>query len=76
MGQNDNPLYAQTCLECFGCRHRVLQPDDGWCYMFRERPEVLPCSQHDKFSAERKTMGRLIRTRPQLLAFMIAAISD
>lgn len=32
---------------CFICEH-WLNPDGGWCYMFKEKPETIPCGQYHK----------------------------
>jgi hypothetical protein len=62
---------ASSCSACDGCKYQHLDSENGWCYMFRNKPETLPCGQHDKFSAKRKATGSLVRKNPQMLAFMI-----
>ena len=66
---------ASRCSACDGCKYQHLETDGGWCYMFRDQPETLPCGQHDKFAAERKAMGSLVRKNPQILALMIMGMS-
>lgn len=70
-----DPTNAAGCSSCNGCKYQNLEPA-GWCYMFRDKPETLPCSQHDKFADQRKAMGTLVRKRPDLLALMIMGISN
>jgi hypothetical protein len=54
-------LGASTCVKCEGCQHRNHAEAGGWCYMFAEAPEELPCSQHDKFEDARRKMGKHTR---------------
>jgi len=56
---------------CAGCRHADGAEGDGWCYMFREKPETLPCGQHDKFKAGRDAMARMIRKNPLILSWVM-----
>ncbi len=49
--------FATDCELCAGCQH-TNGDGDSWCYMFREAPETLPCSQHDKFADLRKRVGK------------------
>ena len=51
-------MSALTCQKCEGCQHRDHAAKGSWCYMFAEAPEYLPCSQHDKFTEERRKMGK------------------
>jgi len=30
---------------CETCKHRLNNPDDGWCYMFRDEPDAV-CMKH------------------------------
>ena len=73
-GQSSAPS-ASRCSACDGCKYQHLESEGGWCYMFRDEPETLPCGQHDKFAAERKAMGSLVRKNPQILALMIMGMS-
>lgn len=73
-GQSSAPS-ASRCSACDGCKYQHFESDGGWCYMFRDQPETLPCGQHDKFAAERKVMGSLVRKNPQILALMIMGMS-
>jgi hypothetical protein len=52
-------------VKCEGCRH-IKSDNDDFCYMFRHKPEVLPCGQHDKFAEIRKKGGELLRKNPIL----------
>jgi len=61
--------------ECLGCSHR-LDDQDGFCYMFRDKPEELPCCQHDKYSKARKTMGKIFKKSPMLGAMLSIALSE
>ena len=44
---------------CDGCRH-ILSDGDGWCYMFKDEPETLPCGQHNMYAEQRKITGQKI----------------
>ena len=66
---------ACGCSACDGCKYQHLESEGGWCYMFRDEPQTLPCGQHDKFAAERTAMGSLVRKNPQILALMIMGMS-
>jgi hypothetical protein len=57
-------------LLCEGCSHAKHQ-EEGFCYMFEQQPEELPCGQHDKFKEVRRATGELIRKHPLILAGMI-----
>ena len=45
---------AIECKECEGCKHRFVKEEDLFCYMFKDKPETIPCHQHDKYEVERK----------------------
>lgn len=62
---------AQQHDGCTGCIWRVDENPSAWCGMFRERPETLPCCQHDKFEIERSITGHMIRRNPMILIGMI-----
>lgn len=46
---------------CKGCRH-ITNKVSEFCYMFKDRPEVLPCAQHDKYAEQRRKNGRNIQS--------------
>ncbi len=78
MGGNDgrlSVLSASSCSACDGCKHQDIE-EDGWCYMFRDRPDELPCGQHDKFDGQRRSMGKLILKYPQLLTILVMGMDD
>ena len=50
---------------CEGCEH-ITNKQSEFCRMFRERPENLPCGQHDKYAEIRKKNGELLRKNPAL----------
>jgi len=41
-------ITAMYIAECIGCGHR-RDNGKGFCYMFEEHPEKLPCAQHTDF---------------------------
>lgn len=43
--------------KCTGCKH-ITNNLMGFCYMFSDKPEVLPCGQHDKYAEQRKANGK------------------
>jgi len=51
---------------CNKCKHQENIMNQ-WCYMFIDKPEVLPCGQHDKFAVERAITGHLIKKYPSLM---------
>lgn len=57
--------------KCEGCKHR--EDMEGWCYMFRGAPDVLPCGQHDKYKTARDVTGRLLRKHPILFLGIVEA---
>lgn len=65
---------AASCEACNGCQHQN-HSDGGWCYMFENPPETLPCGQHDKFELERQITGRLIQRCPIILYGFIIPIN-
>lgn len=55
---------------CEGCSH--IENNAGeFCYMFRDRPETLPCGQHDKYAEVRKKNGEMIRKNPALFIELV-----
>ena len=60
---------ANNCEECQRCRYR--DGDGGWCYMFRDRPDELPCPQHNKYDNQRRIVSDLVLHNPLLLAGMV-----
>lgn len=67
---------AADCGACAGCQWQYNPAGNGWCYMLKQRPDTLPCSQHDKFEPVRKKMTSLVCERPEILAMMIGHISN
>ena len=65
-------ITAQHITECKGCRHAVTECD-GFCYMFEEKPERLPCGQHDKFKAQRDANAKIFAKNPKLVLDNIEA---
>lgn len=57
---------ATECEACNGCKHQN-HLDDGWCYMFENAPDDLPCAQHDKFEVKRKVTCAIVGRHPVLL---------
>jgi len=60
---------------CAGCRH-AEHSGEGFCYLFIERPETLPCGQHDKYTSGREAMGRMIRKNPLMLLWAMGEEAD
>ena len=58
---------------CNGCKHREDQ--DGWCYMFEQRPEETPCGQHDMYAAQRRLNGQRLINHPHLMFQLIGKMS-
>lgn len=52
---------------CEGCTH-MKNDNEDFCYMFKQKPENLPCWQHDKFNEIRKRSGALLLKNP--ISFM------
>ena len=48
-----NKELSGNCENCRGCKH-IHYTSSGFCYMFENRPEILPCAQHDKYAEQRK----------------------
>ena len=49
-----------NCKNCDGCSHKEDKTNQ-WCYMFLDKPEIIPCGQHDKYKKQRQINGRLIK---------------
>ncbi len=60
---------------CAGCQRRPDAAPGCHCYMFREAPAELPCTQHDKFAAERAAVTALMRAQPGLLTLFVMSVS-
>jgi hypothetical protein len=65
---------AADCQLCDGCKYQRLG-DEGWCYMFSEQPESLPCTQHDMFASARAAVGDMLRRRPHILVMLAMAMN-
>ena len=61
--------------KCNGCQHQSIVKGQ-WCYMFLDRPEKLPCGQHDKHKLERQITGDLIRRNPLILYGITSEIQE
>jgi hypothetical protein len=63
--------------KCDGCQH-IRNADDfvGFCYMFDEEPETLPCGQHDKYKEVRKATAKRIRKNPLILHLLAMEIQS
>ena len=59
--------------KCNGCKHQIKEKD-YWCYMFKNKPSILPCGQHDKYKLERQLTGKLIKRNPIILYAMIQEV--
>jgi hypothetical protein len=69
--------YMKSSLKtekCNNCQHQI--ETDGWCNMFKERPAILPCGQHDMFELERMITGRMIRKNPFIIDMLIAGVQQ
>jgi len=45
--------------------------------MFRDKPEKVPCGQHDKFRLHREITGRMLKKHPEMfLAFVADALME
>jgi len=65
-----------SCAGCEGCQHRLTVVNQ-WCYMFRDKPEKVPCGQHDKFRLHREITGRMLKKHPEMfLAFVADALME
>jgi len=66
---------STTHKDCKQCSHDILVPGQ-WCYMFKDKPEKLPCGQHDKFASIRKVTGEAIKKNPALLMGIVMKEMD
>ena len=62
---------AKDYEECKECQYAFTKEKDLFCYMFKDKPNVIPCKQHDKFIAERKIMSMLFKKYPIQMKFML-----
>ena len=67
---------AATCSACDGCQWQREGEPGNWCYMFEHRPQMLPCTQHDKFKETRDMISAVVRKRPEILTMMVMAYSE
>lgn len=58
---------------CENCKWAEAD-SDGWCYHFHKAPEVLPCTQHDKFEMERLVTTTILKKHPELIRVMIMTV--
>jgi hypothetical protein len=61
--------------KCVGCQWQDLGGEEDWCYMFKEAPSELPCSQHDKFQPERDAMSAILKEHPSLLKMVAMSVA-
>lgn len=52
---------------CKGCKHIEDIPNQ-FCYIFKNKPKILPCGQHDMYAKQRKKNGKLFRENPLLFS--------
>jgi len=69
-------LRAASCSACDGCQWQHEGSQGNWCYMFQSAPDQLPCTQHDKFDAERLAMSAMIRKCPAIIPMMVMGVSE
>lgn len=69
-------LGAASCSACDGCQWQHTGELGIWCHMFHSAPDKLPCSQHDKFKAERMVMSAMIRKCPAVIPMMVMVLSE
>jgi hypothetical protein len=39
--------------------------------MFEDKPETVPCGQHDKYASIRKATGRMVKANPFMLHLLM-----
>jgi len=49
-------MKSSTHEGCTSCKHRGTK--HGWCYMFTQKPEEVPCGQHDMYAKQREENGK------------------
>jgi hypothetical protein len=54
---------------CSGCKHQGTPSNTDFCYMFEDKPDILPCGQHDKYKEHRQLTGRMIRRNPFIYSY-------
>lgn len=74
--ERENDCSASRCSSCDGCQWQHEGKAGNWCYMFESAPDQLPCTQHDKFEGERRTMAAMIRKCPAIIPMMVMGISE
>lgn len=62
---------AKNCSDCDGCQWQDIGDENGWCYMFEDEPENLPCSQHDKFAVDREIFELIVKKNPIILPMIV-----
>ena len=67
-------LKAVNCKECEGCKHRKANEEELFCYMFKDKPNVVPCGQHDKYAIEREITGMLFKKYPAQMKFALSVM--
>ena len=63
-------MNSTTEEKCEGCKHRAIT-DEGFCYMFREAPEILPCAQHDMYAGRRREFVENCKKNPNHLRDLV-----
>lgn len=57
---------------CNGCKHKGLATTETcFCYMFDNKPEIIPCGQHDKYEVERRLTGAMMRKHPFMTQLLV-----
>ena len=65
---------ATECKECEGCKNRKTNDVELFCYIFKDKPETVPCGQHDKYEVERKITGMLLKKYPTQMKFALSVM--
>ena len=58
-------MNSTKCKQCNGCKHQIKYK--GWCYMFKNKPDIIPCGQHDKYDLNRKVISKILKEHPEYL---------
>ena len=74
ISQEMDILKAINCKECEGCKHRFAKEEDLFCYMFKDKPNIVPCGQHNKYEIERNVMGMLFKKYPTQMKFALSVM--
>ena len=58
---------AINCKECESCKHREVNKKLLFGYMFKDKPEIIPCGQ-------RKITGMLFKKYPPAMKFALSVM--